>query len=481
MSTATWGQGERDGAAASDAQYVGPGAPNAGRRECGTTPGACGTTPGASGAGPGAPGAAGGDPDERAARAVWSGLAEPGDLVAGALVATLGAVDALRLVDQTARLGLAAAWAAVVGPVERDGGGQRALFEPSIPAPAGAGAAAAVPGAAAVPAGARLTRALERWGLRRAARSAPPAVAGLDVLDGLGATFLVPGDPGWPAALDDLGTAAPFGLWVRGAADVGAALHRSVALVGSRASTTYGERVAVDLAAGVADAGACVVSGGAYGIDAAAHRGALARGGPTVVLLAGGVDRPYPAGNARLFESLVAGGGALVSEVPPGSVPTKGRFLQRNRLIAAGARATVVVEAAWRSGAMSTAHHAARLLRPVGAVPGPVTSVASAGCHRLLREGCAVCVTDAAEVMDLAGLVGTDLAPERVGAARRVDGLDPYAVRVLDALPRRGGVGTEQVAARAGVTLGEARAALGLLELDGFATRDGERWRVASG
>jgi DNA processing protein len=225
------------------------------------------------------------------------------------------------------------------------------------------------------------------------------------------------------------------------------------------------------------------VSGGAYGIDAAAHRGAVARGGRTVVILAGGVDRAYPAGNARLLDAVVEAGGALLSEVPPGSVPTRSRFLARNRLIAAAGRATVVVEAAWRSGAMSTAHHAARLLRPVGAVPGPVTSSASAGCHRLLREGVAVCVTDVTEVRELAGVIGWGVAAgaaaERAAddrATRPQDALDPLSRRVLDALSRRAPAELDRVASLAGVTVAEARGAMGLLELTGWAVRRGTGW-----
>jgi len=390
--------------------------------------------------------------DERRARAAWSALAEPGDLVAGALVASLGPVDALALVGVAARGGLHEAWAQVVGPGPDADGSSRSR-DP------------------------RVERSVRRW----AARFADLDVdADLGALAELGGMFVVPHDDAWPRGLDALGLAAPFGIWLRGAANLGVALHRAVALVGARASTSYGERVALELAAGVVDAGACVVSGGAYGIDAAAHRGALGRGGRTVVVLAGGVDRAYPAGNARMFEAVVGEGGALLAEVPPGRTPTKSRFLQRNRLIAAAASATVVVEAAWRSGAMSTAHHAARLLRPVGAVPGPVTSVASAGCHRLLREGSAVCVTDAAEVMDLAGLVGRDLADEPVVDARRGDELDPESARVLDALPRRTGADVAAVAARAGVTAYEAEAALGLLELRGLAARSGSGWRWLS-
>jgi DNA processing protein len=382
------------------------------------------------------------------ARATWSALAEPGDVVAGTLVGLLGAQEALTWVQDALRGGpdfsrLEARHDLLVDADRR-----------------------------------RVGRALARWAVRL-----PDCDPGrdLDRLDRLGGTLLVPGDPRWPTALDDLGAEAPFGLWTRGAADLGPSLRQSVAVVGSRAATTYGERVAFDLADGLAGEGVCVVSGGAYGIDAAAHRGALTRDGRTLVLLAGGVDRAYPAGNARLLEAVVGAGSTLASEVPPASVPTKSRFLQRNRLIAAAGRATVVVEAAWRSGAMSTAHHAARLLRPVGAVPGPVTSMASAGCHRLLRDGVAVCVTDAAEVRELAGLIGAERVLDADAAAdarvaRPHDGRDPVNRRVLDALPRRTPVQLERVASRAGVTVAEARGAVGLLELEGWAVRRGDGW-----
>ena len=390
------------------------------------------------------------DGTEVLARATWSALVEPGDAVAGTLVGLLGAVDAL-------------AWVRTAVRQHPD----VALLEDRTGPLADADRR-------------RVLKALARWAVRL-----PDCDPHRDLghLDRLGGTLLVPGDPRWPSALDDLGAEAPFCVWVRGDPDLAASLTESVAVVGSRAATTYGERVAFDLSDGLAADGVCVVSGGAYGIDAAAHRGAVARGGRTVVVLAGGVDRAYPAGNARLLDAVVGAGGALVSEVPPGSLPTKSRFLQRNRLIAAAGRATVVVEAAWRSGAMSTAHHAARLLRPVGAVPGPVTSMASAGCHRLLREGVAVCVTDAAEVRELAGVIGSSLvaaasatrtADER--AARRHDALDPVSARVLDALSRRVPVDLDRVASLAGVTVAEARGAVGLLELDGWAVRRGEGW-----
>ena len=391
-----------------------------------------------------------GDGTEVLARATWSALVEPGDAVAGTLVALLGAVDALEWVRAAVQHG-----PDIAGLEDRHG--------PLADADRR-----------------RLTKGLARWAVRL-----PDCDPRRDLvhLDRLGGALLVPGDPRWPSALDDLGAEAPFCLWVRGEPDLGAVLARSVAVVGSRAATSYGERVAFDLADGLTAEGLCVVSGGAYGIDAAAHRGAVARGGRTLVVLAGGVDRAYPAGNARLLDTVVGAGGALVSEVPPGSLPTKSRFLQRNRLIAAAGQATVVVEAAWRSGAMSTAHHAARLLRPVGAVPGPVTSMASAGCHRLLREGIAVCVTDVAEVRELAGSIGSGLVAVAAAArsaddraSRRQDSLDPVSLRVLDALSRRVPTEVDRVASLAGVTVAEARGAVGLLELAGWAVRRGGGW-----
>ncbi|EYR62130.1 DNA transporter, partial [Actinotalea ferrariae CF5-4] len=252
------------------------------------------------------------------------------------------------------------------------------------------------------------------------------------------------------------------------------------AVIGARACTRYGEHVTADLAAGVVAAGRVVVSGGAYGIDAAAHRAALAADGVTVAVLAGGVDRLYPAGNARLLLALQDGVGALVSEVPPGSVPSRQRFLQRNRLIAAMTGATVVVEAAWRSGALSTAGRAAALLRPVGAVPGPVTSAASAGCHRLLRDGAAVCVTDAAEVLELlGGGVPADGRPPSAELPDPADGLDNAARQVLDALPVRAWAEVGSLTRVAGVSAAQARGALGVLELAGLAERRGDRWRRA--
>ncbi|AKT52233.1 DNA-processing protein DprA [Arsenicicoccus sp. oral taxon 190] len=302
------------------------------------------------------------------------------------------------------------------------------------------------------------------------------AVPGRDEQAGrrCGARVVVPGDAGWPPGLDDLGDETPYCLWVRGPVSLGPAMRRSVAVVGSRAASEYGQRIAADVGGGLAAGDFTVVSGAALGIDGAAHRGALVEGGATVAVLAGGVDRPYPMAHVDLIDRIAATG-ALVSEVAPGFAPSRHRFLRRNRIIAALTRGTVVVEAGFRSGALSTARRALELQRPVGAFPGPVTSAASAGCHQLVRDGGAVLVTDAAEVAELCGDLGRDLAPERRGETRDDDLLLPQDSRLLSALPYRNATSLETVARTAGLTQQEARAAWGRLELAGLAElRDGQ-------
>lgn len=223
--------------------------------------------------------------------------------------------------------------------------------------------------------------------------------------------FITPHVPEWPTALDILGASRPHGLWVKGdASTLGMLNHVSetVSIVGARAATSYGEHVAIEIATDLVGAKVPIVSGAAYGIDGAAHRAALAAGGTTVAFLASGVDRPYPAGNANLLERITQSGG-VVSEAPPGSAPTKWRFLARNRLIAAVADMTVVVEGGTRSGSINTARHALRLGRMLGAVPGPVTSAASSGTNHLLRQGARV-ITSADDVLaDLRGEGETDV------------------------------------------------------------------------
>jgi len=269
-------------------------------------------------------------------------------------------------------------------------------------------------------------------------------------LDELGGRYLIPGDGEWPTQLMALGPQAPLGLYVLGA-ELRVAAARSVALVGSRAATQYGAMVASELATDLALRGWTVVSGGAYGIDAAAHRGSLAAAGPTVAALAFGVDTVYPRGHTELFARIRADGGALVAELPPGATPTKPRFLQRNRVIAALTRGTVVVEAQARSGALNTAARTRALGRPVMVVPGPVTSAHSVGCHRLARaDDPARIVTDASEVIEEVGMIG-ELADRTDPLMRVRDALDPVSERVLEAMPSEAPVTASELSKSAGV------------------------------
>ncbi len=239
----------------------------------------------------------------------------------------------------------------------------------------------------------------------------------------LGIRYVIPADDEWPHQVDQLASAEtiqdrggpPLGLWVKGPLRL-CDMTESVAVVGSRSATSYGADVAAELAAVTARAGLCVVSGAAFGIDQAAHRGALAVRGRSVAVLACGVDRAYPAAHKSLLDHL-ATEGAVVSELPPGCAPTRLRFLSRNRLIAALTRGTVVVEAAIRSGALNTANWATKLHRPLMGVPGPVTSAPSQGVHQLIRTGAATLVTTGAEVLELVGVAGDHLVEPPRGAA----------------------------------------------------------------
>lgn len=260
---------------------------------------------------------------------------------------------------------------------------------------------------------------LRQLGAIRDGLLAPADVdADLERLAALGGRLVIPGDEEWPVRVDELARpsfgkardiAQPYALWIRGPLDLSAVTDRSIAVVGMRASSPYGELVAAELASGLAGRGWTVVSGGAFGIDAAAHRGALAVGGLTIAVLAGGPDQLYPRSNEQLLERIV-GAGLLVSEVPPGFESRRERFLSRNRLVAAMTRGTVVVEANLRSGALNTAAHARALGRPVCAVPGRVTSVESRGCHQLLRTEGNRLVTGVDEVLEEIGPIGETLA-----------------------------------------------------------------------
>jgi DNA processing protein len=314
-----------------------------------------------------------------------------------------------------------------------------------------------------------------------------------------GSRLVVPEDDEWPAVpLHCLTLAAyeatgrepdrtlalvpPLALWVRGNRSLADLVDRSVALVGSRASTAYGEHVAAELAHGLGERGWTTVSGGAFGIDAAAHRGALAAGAPTIAVLACGVDRVYPSAHSALF-TRVLDDGLLVSEWPPGCAPLRHRFLVRNRLIAALTRGTVVVEAAARSGAQATANRARDLGKAVMAVPGPVTSAMSVGCHELLRdtERGAVLVTSAAEVVQQIGRLGDDLADPAERPTTPRDSLSDVARRVLDACPVRTGAPPERLAAVAGCQVVDVLRVLPALELADLVEWTGTGWRVRTG
>lgn len=290
----------------------------------------------------------------------------------------------------------------------------------------------------------------------------------------LGIRFLVPGDEEWPRQLDDLTShvesqglgGPPVGLWVKGPLRLDG-LARSVAVVGSRSATGYGTAVAHDLAGVVARTGRAVVSGGAVGIDRAAHRGALAAAGTTVVVLACGVDRPYPMVNKGLIDH-VALTGAVVSEVPPGSMPTRVRFLVRNRLIAALACGTVLVEAAIRSGALNTARWADQMSRHVMGVPGPVTSAPSQGVHELIRSGGATLVTDGHQVLELVGHLGEHLLASPRGPERPDDRLSIRQRQLLDATPVLRPAPVHSIASAAGMASRHVASALETLAARGM-------------
>jgi DNA processing protein len=429
----------------------------------------------------------------RLARAALTYLAEPGDPALGALLAvcdpaevlaaiTADTPSAVNQLGQASQLGHA-------GQVSQLGqAGQ--LGQTGQVSQAGK------------PSRAALGRALDRWRVRLPKL---PAGAGIAAARRDGIRLVCPEDAEWPSALDQLGPARPYALWLRGNADLRFACSRSVSVVGSRAATSYGAHVAGEMSADLGERGWAVVSGGAYGIDAAAHRGALAAEGVTITVLACGVDYPYPAGHADLFAAICAQG-LVVSEWPPGSRPARTRFLIRNRVIAALACGTVIVEAGERSGALNTARHAADLGKPLMAVPGPVTSAQSAGCHRILREWGATCVTRAADIIEmLSPLCVPDPlapgggpqpsaaapdawpssgAPSRAGMLFRDDEapcrdeLDADCARVLDALPSRGGAGTSTIAVEAGVDLDTVLRCLGQLAGLGFIERCDRGWRL---
>lgn len=456
---------------------------------------------------------------QRVIRADLSRLVEPGDLLAGLAVECFGPAHLHALITSehapsvSERQSLAEAGeSAGLGPRQRD-----------------------------------LRVGLGRWSTRCGQLHGAADIA---VMNRLGGGVLTPEDPAWPQQLRDLGPLAPVALWFRGDGEESghASLarlpgpHRTVAIVGSREITDYGVRVTAELTEELVRAGLCVVSGGAYGVDAAAHRAALragaqrdarsapgtatptrmsseenARTAATLAVMAGGLDRFYPAGNENLLRD-VAAQGLLLSEMAPGSAPTRHRFLQRNRLIAALGMVTVVTEARWRSGAQSTAHHALTLGREVGVVPGSIFSASSAGCHRLLRETPAQLVRDASDVLSLvtggvpprlasgerpgssvpdkavpestgpnmASIPGSAAAPIRPARQPELtsadeqkhpeDGLNEAQRLLFDALPRRGLSTPSKLSAVAGLPLPKVLAELTRLQRSGHARDVNGQW-----
>lgn len=293
-------------------------------------------------------------------------------------------------------------------------------------------------------------------------------------LDRLKVRVIIPGDDEWPLGLDQL-DAPPMCLYVRGRCELSVA-EGSVAVVGSRAATHYGLSVAADLGEGLAMRGVTVVSGAAFGIDAAAHRGALAGGGPTIAVLARGLDRAYPQAHEGLLRD-IAEQGAVVSELPLGWAPYRARFIARNRLIAAMSVGTVVVEAGLRSGSLNTARLARELVRHVAAVPGPVTSVQSAGCHQLLRDTGATLVTDAGEVLDVMGRLGFDaVGPARAKETPESE-LDALARSVWSAVPVRSPADLAKLQRLTALDATTLLSVLGQLTVLGLVLRVGDRWR----
>ena len=399
--------------------------------------------------------------EQHLARAALTYLAEPGDPALGALLEVCDPAEVLAAIKAGTLPG--------AGPGYGDSPARRRALE----------------------------AALSRWRLRLPWL---PDDGQVEAARRDGIRLVCPADPEWPGGLDELGPARPYALWLRGHADLRLACLRSVSMVGARAATGYGAHMAGEIAADLGERGWVIVSGGAYGIDAAAHRGALVMGAVTIAVLACGVDYPYPAGHAGLFAEIAAHG-LVLSEWPPGRHPARLRFLVRNRTIAALACGTVIVEAGERSGALNTARHAAQLGKPLMAVPGPVTSAQSAGCHRIIREWGATCVTRADDIIEmLSPLIVSDplteaYPPRGPGAAATAsafcapgpaaaasaparDELDPDSARVLDALPARGAAGTSTIAAEAGVDLDTVLRCLGLLAGSGFIERCDRGWRL---
>jgi DNA processing protein len=382
------------------------------------------------------------DPQEFFASVAWSLICEPGDAFAGALIEVFGAANALALElnRTTPDTYLQLLQHKDSDIAERFGRFDRTAIE-----------------------------ARERWSSRMNLES---VVGACEAMSARGGWFVTKASEFWPHAFGDLGNHSPRGLWGLGDPSSLSALTDAVSFVGSRMSSIYGEHACEELVVPMVERGYSIVSGGAYGIDAAAHKAALAASGATFAMMAGGLDRPYPNGNIDLFKAIMSGG-ALLTEMPPGSAPTKWRFLQRNRLIAALGKVTVVVEANPRSGAVSTANRARELGRPIGAVPGPFDSAGSDGCHQLIRSGQADLISCTSDILEM-------IRGQSIGGADSEAGLGALETRVHDVIGFQG-ADFESICAQAGLTKSEAEIGLASLSLLGMIKKDADVWRRNSG
>jgi len=374
------------------------------------------------------------------ARAVWSLITEPGDTFAAALISTLGAKEVLAA--ELNRISASQYIRQIKVAGFNDETGERFKNINRL-----------------------LIDARERWQPRLKLANVE---AMLSAARAAKAIVLTPDSQLWPEQLSDLKLGVPHCLWVRGGLEAIANSSHSISVVGSRMATSYGEWATTEIVSAAVAERLIIVSGGAYGIDAVAHRAALAVDIPTIAIMAGGVDRFYPSGNSELL-SRVEKHGSVISEQAPGSNPTKWRFLQRNRLIAALGSATIVVEAGKRSGAINTAHHAVELSRPLGVVPGPINSPASMGCHNLIRENTSAIITSAQDAINLAtGRWEPELFDELP--------IGPLETRALDAMGRSQVAETE-ISTKAGLTARELITALGRLQLLGLVAQGERGWR----
>ncbi len=366
----------------------------------------------------------------------WSVICEPGDSIAGLLVNHFGPARALQLELERADSDLYSS------ELKNDSStSSRAKFAETLEA------------------------ARQRWSARFSMGRVLESCA---LMAAKSAWFVTDKSQSWPAGLNDLDNHAPRGLWGVGNPDCLKDISKSISFVGSRIASRYGDEVCPDLISPLVDREYAIVSGGAYGIDAMAHRATIAVGGLTVAMMAGGLDRLYPSGNRELFRRLETEG-LILSEMPPGAEPTKWRFLQRNRLIAALGRATVVVEANPRSGAVSTANRAIELERPLGAVPGPINSPGSDGCHILIREGKAELVTCAQDILEM-------IQPSGFDANSEIAGLGALETRVLDVIGF-GNVNWETIRAEAGLTNSELNLGVSGLSLMGLIEQHSGGWQ----